>query len=91
MRKDMAQSSSRIQVLLATLGVAMALLLAALDQTVVGVAMPRIVSELHGLEFYAWVTTAYLLTSTAVMPISGKLSDLYGLRSSRSGAPRRLC
>src|SRR5437868_2568182 len=51
------------------------LLLAALDQTIVGTAMPRIVSELHGFEHYAWVTTAYLLTSTAVVPISGKLSD----------------
>jgi len=78
MRKGMAQSSSRIQVLLATLGVAMALLLAALDQTVVGVAMPRIVSELHGLEFYAWVTTAYLITSTALVPVAGKLGDMFG-------------
>ena len=50
MRTDVTQSSSRTQVVLATLGVAMALLLAALDQTVVGVAMPRIVSELHGLD-----------------------------------------
>src|ERR1700730_1415770 len=53
-------------------------LLAALDQTIVGTAMPRIVAELHGFEHYAWVTTAYLLTSTAVVPISGKLSDMYG-------------
>src|SRR3984893_7743792 len=59
-------------------GLMMGLLLAALDQTVVGTAMPRIVAELHGFEHYAWVTTAYLLTSTAVVPISGKLSDLYG-------------
>ena len=58
----------------------LALLLAALDQTIVGTAMPRIVSELHGFELYAWVTTAYLLTSTAVVPIVGKLSDLYGRR-----------
>jgi EmrB/QacA subfamily drug resistance transporter len=59
-------------------GLMMGLLLAALDQTIVGTAMPRIVAELHGFEHYAWVTTAYLLTSTAVVPISGKLSDLYG-------------
>src|SRR3984893_16416961 len=52
-------------------------LLAALDQTIVGTAMPRIVAELHGFEHYAWVTTAYLLTSTAIVPIVGKLSDLY--------------
>src|SRR3954464_9390181 len=64
--------------LIATLaGVMSAMLLAALDQTIVGTAMPRIVAELQGFQHYAWVTTAYLLTSTAVVPISGKLSDLY--------------
>lgn len=54
------------------------LLLSALDQTVVGTAMPRIVAELHGLELISWVTTAYMLTSTVLVPIYGKLSDLYG-------------
>jgi EmrB/QacA subfamily drug resistance transporter len=54
------------------------LLLAALDQTIVGVAMPRIVSELHGLSYYAWVTTAYLITSTALVPVAGKLGDMFG-------------
>jgi EmrB/QacA subfamily drug resistance transporter len=76
--KDMSESSSRAQKVLATLGVALGLLLAALDQTVVGVAMPRIVSELHGLEYYAWVTTAYLITSTALVPVAGKLGDMFG-------------
>ncbi len=56
------------------------LLLAALDQTIVGTAMPRVISDLHGFEHYAWVTTAYLLTSTTVVPIVGKLSDMYGRR-----------
>ena len=74
----MTRSSSRAQVVLATVGVAMALLLAALDQTIVGVAMPRIVSELHGLNYYAWVTTAYLITSTALVPVAGKLGDMFG-------------
>ncbi len=74
----MKRSSSRAQVVLATVGVAMALLLAALDQTIVGVAMPRIVSELHGLNYYAWVTTAYLITSTALVPVAGKLGDMFG-------------
>src|SRR3989454_10926113 len=74
----MTQGLSRTSALLATLGVAMALLLAALDQTVVGVAMPRIVSELHGLQYYAWVTTAYLITSTALVPVAGKLGDMFG-------------
>lgn len=54
------------------------LLLGALDQTVVATAMPRIIEQLQGMRMYAWVTTAYLLTSTVVVPIYGKLSDLYG-------------
>jgi EmrB/QacA subfamily drug resistance transporter len=72
------RSSTRTQVVLATGGVALALLLAALDQTIVGVAMPRIVSELHGLDYYAWVITAYLVTSTALVPVAGKLGDMFG-------------
>lgn len=54
------------------------LLLSALDQTVVSTAMPRIVAELKGLELYAWCSTIYLLTSTVMVPIWGKLGDLYG-------------
>jgi EmrB/QacA subfamily drug resistance transporter len=54
------------------------LLLSALDQTIVSTAMPRIVAELKGLELYAWVTTIYLLSSTVMVPIWGKLGDLYG-------------
>ncbi len=53
-------------------------LLSALDQTIVSTAMPRIIAELHGLDLYAWVTTAYLLTSTIAVPIWGKLSDHFG-------------
>ena len=53
-------------------------LLSALDQTIVSTAMPRIVQELKGLDVYAWVTTTYLLTSTVMVPIWGKLGDLYG-------------
>src|SRR5467141_5221197 len=74
----MTQGLSKTSAVLATVGVAMALLLAALDQTIVGVAMPRIVSELHGLNYYAWVTTAYLITSTALVPVAGKLGDMFG-------------
>ena len=54
------------------------LLLAALDGTIVGTAMPRIIADLGGLEHYAWVATVYLLGSTAAVPIFGKLSDLHG-------------
>lgn len=53
-------------------------LLSALDQTIVSTAMPRIVSELRGLDVYAWVTTIYMLTSTVMVPIWGKLGDMYG-------------
>jgi EmrB/QacA subfamily drug resistance transporter len=63
---------------LATAGVMLALLVASLDQTVVGTAMPRIVAELRGLDYYAWVTTGYLVASTVVVPIAGKLGDLFG-------------
>jgi EmrB/QacA subfamily drug resistance transporter len=52
------------------------LFLAALDQTIVSTALPRIVSDLHGLQQYTWVATAYLLTSTALVPIYGKLADV---------------
>jgi len=68
----------RRSLLLAIGGLMLTLLLAALDQTIVTTAMPRVIAELRGFEHYAWVTTAYLLTSTAVVPIAGKLTDLYG-------------
>jgi MFS family permease len=65
---------------LATVMIALmlALLLEALDQTVVGTAMPRIVAQLHGLDRYTWVVTAYVLASMTLLPITGKLSDLFG-------------
>ncbi|MBV9172980.1 MAG: MFS transporter [Chloroflexi bacterium] len=68
----------RRDLILTVAGLMLGLLLSALDQTIVGTAMPRIVAELQGFQHYAWVTTAYLLTSTAVVPVSGKLSDMYG-------------
>jgi EmrB/QacA subfamily drug resistance transporter len=59
-------------------GIMVALLLGALDQTIVATAMPRILRDLSGFNLYVWVVTAYLLASTAMIPIYGKLSDLYG-------------
>jgi EmrB/QacA subfamily drug resistance transporter len=56
----------------------LALLLAALDQTIVSTALPTIVGELGGLTHLSWVVTAYLLTSTVVTPLYGKFGDLYG-------------
>jgi EmrB/QacA subfamily drug resistance transporter len=61
-------------------GLIAGMLLAALDQSIVGVALPRIVSDLGGLNHLTWVVTAYLLTSTAATPLWGKISDLYGRR-----------
>src|SRR6476619_8340813 len=52
--------------------------LAALDQTVVGTALPKIVTDLGGNDLYTWVVTIYLLTSTITVPFYGKLSDIYG-------------
>lgn len=60
------------------MGVILAMLLAALDQTIVGTALPRIVRELGGADHLIWVVTAYMLASTVTIPIYGKLSDLYG-------------
>jgi len=68
----------RERLVLTLAGLALTLLLASLDQTIVGTALPRIVAELRGFDHYAWVTTAYLLASTTVVPIVGKLSDMYG-------------
>lgn len=60
--------------------VAVLLLLASLDQTIVSTALPTIVSDLGGIDHLSWVVTAYLLSSTVVAPIYGKLGDLYGRR-----------
>lgn len=59
-------------------GLLLTLLLVAVDQTIVGTAMPRIITQLNGFNRYPWVTTAYLLTSTIAVPIFAKLSDMYG-------------
>lgn len=67
----------RMQIFFAVL---LGLFLAALDQTVVGTALPRIVTDLHGNDIYTWAFTGYLLTATISGPIYGKLSDLFGRR-----------
>src|SRR5215210_501008 len=66
------------QVLVVFSGLLLAMLLAALDSTIVATALPTIVGELGGLERLSWVVTAYLLAQTVVMPLYGKLGDLYG-------------
>ena len=71
---------SHRQILVVMAGLMTGLFIAALDQSIVGTALPRITSELGGLDKLSWVVTAYLLTATASTPLWGKISDLYGRR-----------
>src|SRR4051794_28635257 len=71
---------SHRQILVVMSGLMAGMFLAALDQSIVGVALPKITSELGGLDKLSWVVTAYLLTSTAATPLWGKISDLRGRR-----------
>jgi EmrB/QacA subfamily drug resistance transporter len=70
------RSHAEIMVVISALMLAM--LLAALDQTIVSTALPKIASDLHGLSKYSWVATAYLLTSAVSTPLYGKISDMFG-------------
>jgi len=72
------RSLPRRQVMVTFAGVLLAMFLSSLDQTVVGTAMPRIISDLGGFSHYTWVTTAYIITSAVTIPITGKLTDMYG-------------
>lgn len=63
---------------LTLIAVMVVFLLGALDNTIVSTAMPKIISQLNGLSLYTWVTTGYMLASTIMVPIYGKLSDIYG-------------
>jgi EmrB/QacA subfamily drug resistance transporter len=68
---------TRIEIFIVVL---MGIFLAALDQTIVGTALPRIVTDLKGNDVYTWAFTSYLLTATVSGPLYGKLSDLFGRR-----------
>ncbi len=68
---------TRMEILVAVL---LGIFLAALDQTVVGTALPKIVTDLHGNDVYTWAFTSYLVTATISGPLYGKLSDIYGRR-----------
>lgn len=70
------RSHSEIMFIITALMLAM--LLAALDQTIVSTALPKIANDLHGLSKYSWVATAYLLTSAVATPLYGKISDMFG-------------
>ena len=66
------------RIIVSVSGMLLAMLLAALDQTIVATALPRVVADLGGLDQFAWVFSAYMLASTTSIPIMGKLSDMYG-------------
>ncbi|MDA8271756.1 MAG: MDR family MFS transporter [Actinomycetota bacterium] len=69
------------QILVVFSALMLGMLLAALDQTIVATALPTIVGDLGGLNHLSWIVTAYLLTSTAVTPLYGKVSDLFGRKA----------
>jgi EmrB/QacA subfamily drug resistance transporter len=71
---------NRTRTAVVTAGVMMSLFMASMESTVVATAMPTIVSQLGGIDSYSWVFAAYMLTSTTMVPIFGKLSDIYGIR-----------
>ncbi len=75
---DIRPVSENKKLLFALSGILLSILLASLDQTIVSPAMPRVVEELKGFSLFACVSTAYLLTSTAMIPIAGKLGDMFG-------------
>jgi EmrB/QacA subfamily drug resistance transporter len=72
------RSLPRRQIIITLAGVMLAMFLGSLDQTIVGTAMPRIITDLGGFAHYTWVTTAYIIASTITVPITGKLTDMYG-------------
>ena len=85
LRNDLHDSGSayllgKRRTLIVLSGLMLGMLLAALNQTIVSTALPRIVGDLGGFEHYSWVFSAYMLASTVTVPIYGKLSDLYGRR-----------
>ena len=69
---------SKRDLALTLISLMISLLLAALDSTIVGTAMPKIIGDLHGMEHYSWPFTAYMLCSTVAILVFGKLSDMYG-------------
>ncbi len=71
-------TTDRRQFVWTFVGLLLAMLLAALDQTIVATALPTIVGELNGLEYISWVVTAYILAATIGLPLYGKAGDVYG-------------
>ena len=84
--RETDQGTDRRRVLIVIGALMLAMLLAALDQTIVSTALPTIVGDLGGLEHISWVVTSYLLAVTIVTPLYGKLGDLYGRKVVLQGA-----
>jgi EmrB/QacA subfamily drug resistance transporter len=80
------QERTHAEIMVIITALMLAMLLAALDQTIVSTALPRIASDLHGLSKYSWVATAYLLTSAVSTPLYGKISDMFGRKKIFQGA-----
>jgi EmrB/QacA subfamily drug resistance transporter len=76
----MTENLTQRQKMLTFAGILLAMFLGSLDQTIVSTALPRIVADLQGLDRFTWVATAYLVASTALVPIYGKLADMYSRR-----------
>jgi EmrB/QacA subfamily drug resistance transporter len=77
---DLPPRFTHQQIMTVISGILLCIFLAAIDQTVVIPAVPAIAADVHGFDHLAWIVSAYLLTSTAMTPIYGKLSDIYGRR-----------
>jgi len=75
------QALPRRQRILTFCGVILAMFLGSLDQTIISTAMPRIIADLGGFSHYTWVSSAYIIASAVVMPITGRLTDMYGRKS----------
>src|SRR5262249_23007344 len=73
------------QTALTLIGVALGIFMSALESTIVRTAMPTVIATLGGIEIYSWVAVAYLLTSTVMTPIWGKMADLIGRRPALFG------
>jgi EmrB/QacA subfamily drug resistance transporter len=75
---EVAQERTHAEIMVVISALMLAMLLAALDQTIVSTALPKIASDLNGLSKYSWVATSYLLTSAVSTPLYGKISDMFG-------------
>src|SRR5476649_2831685 len=78
MADQFASEKSHKEIMTVITALMLAMLLAALDQTIVATALPRIANDLHGLSKLSWVATAYLLTSAVATPLYGKIGDQFG-------------